>query len=120
MTPEELDEALRRGAWVAPPKPASPVQPVGGALGDMIGDCDQALAGKHRLIDDQNQLHCWNCGDPTDWHVSLHCTPCRVRSVREAPERRRLEYQRQEAERRRELERSSPVQKVANRSFRDE
>lgn len=119
MTPEELDEALRRGAWVAKPGPASPVAPLGDAIA-ATEDCAVALARKHRLIDDQDTLHCWNCGSPCDWHVSLHCVPCRVRSVREAPEHRRLEYQRQEAERRRQLERSAPVQRVANRSFRDE
>lgn len=123
MTAEQLDAALARGAWVSPPREASPVQPMGAAIADTMEACALALARRHRLIDAAGQLHCWNCGGPCGWHVSLHCVLCQAEERRTRPERRRRERERVRLEweraAREQEEQSRPVQRVANRSFRD-
>lgn len=121
MTPEELDEALRRGAWVTPPKPAtapSPTRPVSESLG--CSDAHAAtMARALGLIDAEDRLHCWSCGEPCDWHVSLHCAGCRLDTIRNEPERQRQERARQKLARQHEQQQQSQPQRVANRSFRD-
>lgn len=117
MTPEDLDAALS-----APPRPQrqplspSPARPISEAFG-CSDQHARTLADHHGLIDDEGILHCWNCRGRCHWHVSLHCDPCRERSIREAPERR---FQARQAEIERqnlELQRSAP--RVANgRAFR--
>jgi hypothetical protein len=52
-----------------------------------------ALAKK--LVDEDGQLYCWSCSGQCPWHVSLHCDPCRQRSIHFAPERERAERQRE-------------------------
>jgi hypothetical protein len=37
-----------------------------------------AMAQSKGLIDADNMLHCWRCKEVCDWHVSLHCEPCRL------------------------------------------
>lgn len=123
MTAEQLQAAMDRGAWVSPPREALPVQPMGAAIADTMEACALALARRHRLIDGEGQLHCWNCGGPCGWHISLHCVLCQAEERRTRPERRRRELERQRLERQRERDeeqKSRPVQRVANRSFRDE
>ena len=94
------------------------IQPLGTAF--ELEDCARALAARHNLIDQDGNLTCWNCYQPCPWHVSLHCTPCRVSSIAGAPERRRLEYEARKSQEQREQEQSRPQQKVGGRSFRDD
>ena len=115
MTDDELRAALPH----RDPKPekANPARHVS----EIVGCDDQHAATFARakgLIDADGMLHCWKCSEVTDWHVSLHCAPCRVESRARAPERRRLEQD--AARRQRDQEQSRPQQRVAGRSFRDE
>ncbi len=117
MTPEELDEALRRGAWVAPQR-APALQPIGASIDSAIEDCALSLAHRHRLIDETGQLHCWACGGPCAWDVSLHCVLCKAESKRTRPERERIEREAQRAREQRERERNLPPQGQPRRAFR--
>lgn len=75
------------------------------------------MADAQGLIDDQGMLHCWNCRGVCTWHVSLHCDPCRERSIRNEPDRRRQEHQAMVERRNLEFQAQSP--RVANgRAFR--
>jgi len=116
---EALDRALEQ-SYVPPAPPRSPLQPMGAGLSEVVEECARSLARKHRLIDRDGQLHCWQCGGPIGWHVSLLCPLCRA----DAPRRKREQEAKERAERERqrleEQEQSRPVQRVANRSFRDE
>ncbi len=117
MTPEELEARVQANAPAQKPQAPSPVQHVSQA----IGCSDQhalTMARAKKLIDANNILHCWTCGDPTDWHVSLHCPVCRVDGLRRSQERQ--EQQRRACAERRQEEQSRPQQKVGGRSFRDE
>lgn len=123
MRADDIEAALARGAWVSPPSQPSPVQSMGAAIADAIEECALALAHRHRLIDQEGQLHCWHCGGPIGWHASLQCVLCRrdaPRRKREQDERERAHRERQRLEELREQEQSRPVQRVANRSFRDD
>lgn len=93
------------------------IQPLGTPF--EIESCARAHAAKHRLIDDTGQLHCWNCGGPCAWHVSLHCYLCKAESLRTAPDRRRKEYEDRKAEDQRAADQSRPQQRAVGRSFRD-
>ena len=93
------------------------IQPIGTAF--EIEDCARAHARKHRLIDDTGQLHCWNCGGPCAWHVSLHCVLCRADSLRAAPDRRRAEYQQRKLAES-QAEPSRPREMVAGMRFGDD
>jgi len=119
MTADEIEDALARGAWVPKPSGPNPARPVSEVVGCSDHDA-LVMARAKRLVDQDNILHCWNCGTACDWHVSLHCAPCRVTERRERPERQRVEREAQRAQRQREQEQSRPQQRVANRSFRDE
>lgn len=112
MTDEEIQAAL--GSLPKPADPPMKTAPIGELLG-----CSDAHAATYArakgLIDADNRLHCWNCHQVTDWHVSLHCPACRVESRVRAPERRRIERETAMATKQREQAR--PV--AAPRSFRD-
>jgi hypothetical protein len=119
VNPEALEQALQQP--YQPPEPApSPVQPIGAGITEAVEDCARSLAQKHRLIDDTGQLHCWHCGGPCAWHVSLQCVLCR----KDSPRRKREQDERERAEKRaqqqREQEQSRPVQRVANRRYGDD
>lgn len=116
MTADEIQAALDRGAWTAPPPSPNPARPVAECIGCSDRDA-LAMAQAERLIDADGMLHCWKCNTVCTWHVSLHCTGCRLETIRSAPDRRRDEYRAEVA--RRQQEPSRPVQKVGNRSFRD-
>lgn len=120
MTPTDLDHALEQAHAPAAPAP-SPVQPMGDALLAAMAPLAQHLIRKHGLVNAAGQLHCASCRRVIDWHISLHCAPCRVdeRTARSDRLRQERERQRLEQERNREQEESRPVQRVANRSFRD-
>jgi len=94
------------------------IQPFGTPFS--LEDCARAIARKHRLIDETGQLHCWNCGGPCAWHVSLHCVLCKAESLRAEPDRRRKEYEAQKAIDARAAEPSRPQQRAGGRSFRDD
>lgn len=117
MTPAELDEALARGAWVAPAKAPSPVHHVSQDLGAEA--CARVYAEREGLFDAQGQFYCRGCQQPTDWHVSLCCAPCRVESLRQRPERERRERERQRlAEQKAAAEPSGMQQRAERRVFR--
>lgn len=118
MTPADLQAALDRGAWVAPAATPSPVLHVSAALG-CSDEHAVTVARAKGLIGADGMLRCWNCSVVTDWHVSLHCTPCRVESKRTDPERRRSEWLSRQQESKQEQEQSRPVARVGGRSFRD-
>ena len=46
-----------------------------------LEDAAVAIARNHQLIDAEGWLHCWNCGITCDWHISLHCDPCRRATI---------------------------------------
>lgn len=120
MTPEELEAALARGAWVSAKKTSAPnpLQPLGVTLG-----CSDAhaltIARARGLIDADGWLHCWHCKEATDWHVSLHCPGCRASSPARKREQDRRERE-QRAEEQRRQEPSPPAQRVGGRSFRED
>ena len=118
MTDEELRASL--GNRPSLPERPSPVQHVSESLG--CSDAHAAVFARAKgLIDADNMLHCWHCSEVCDWHVSLHCAPCRISAPDRKRERDRIERERQLAERQREQqEPSRPQQRVAGRSFRDE
>ncbi|HEU4582676.1 MAG TPA: hypothetical protein VFS67_30675 [Polyangiaceae bacterium] len=120
MNSEALDLALEQ-AYVPPAPQPSPVEPMGAGVTQAMEDCALALARKHRLINHLGQLYCWNCAERCDWHVSLHCTPCRVEAIRQAPERRRQEWldRRREQERARQQEQEQSRPRATGRGFRD-
>jgi hypothetical protein len=50
-------------------------------VGESLGCSDRHavdMARSKGLIDADNMLHCWRCSQVCDWHVSLHCEPCRL------------------------------------------
>lgn len=106
MTPEE--------------KPKTPVQHIGAAVAVLPDDLRQMAEAKG-LVGEQGELYCWNCQSPCDWHVSLHCVPCRVETKRREPERRRIaeEARRAERERAREQQKAREAgDAAAARKFR--
>lgn len=117
MTPEDLDPAL---AQKPRPQPApllpAQVQPLSSAIGCSDQDAWQMAIAKN-LIDDQGQLYCWNCNGQCPWHVSLHCQGCRERSIAMAPERRRVEREKERA-RQAEQSRDHQPSTVRQRAFR--
>jgi hypothetical protein len=119
VKPEELEQALQQPHQAPTPSP-SPLQPIGAGMLEAMEECARAYAKKHRLIDETGQFHCWECGGPCAWHVSLQCVLCREdapRRKREQDERERLERR---AQQQREQEQSRPVQRVANRRYGDD
>ncbi len=117
MTPEELDQALRQKPrpQPAPLLPAS-VQPLSQAIGCSDQDALRMARAKN-LLGEDGQLYCWSCSGPCPWHVSLHCDPCRERSIYFAPERRRAERQ-AELDRIESARRNAPPEKQNVRAFR--
>ena len=94
------------------------IQPFGTPFS--LEDCARAIARKYRLIDETGQLHCWNCGGPCAWHVSLHCVLCKAEALRAERDRRRAAYLEQQKVQAREQEQSRPQQRAGGRSFRDD
>lgn len=120
MKHEEIQAALDRGAWVSQPE-RSPLQPIGDSTGQAVEDCARDLARLHRLLDADGQLHCWHCGRPCPWHVSLLCGDrCRAEVRRQGDAQRQRERQVEVDRKAREREQSRPVQRVANRRFGDD
>jgi len=115
MTPDDLDTALR-SAHQARPLPPSKTRPLSEAIGCSDEDA-RKMADHLGLIDDQEMLHCWNCRGVCNWHVSLHCDPCRERSIRNEPDRRRQERQAEIERRNLEMQKSAP-RVAGGRSFR--
>jgi len=117
MTDEEIKSAL--GSQPKPTETPMHTRPAS----EIVGVTDAhalTFARAKKLIDQDGWLHCWNCDVACDWHVSLHCTTCRVRSIYSAPERQREERRLEREKRDTEQEQSRPIQRVANRSFRDD
>lgn len=126
LTAEAIDQALEDlnpRPPVSSPR-ASSVQHVAAAFTD-LDQAARTMADLKGLIDQDGLLHCWRCQHVTDWHVSLHCPPCRPRALAEGRERDRAERERQRAERDAQLragqgERAAGQTWGRERRFRDE
>jgi len=118
MTPEALTRALEQGVPVHSPTKPSPVRPVSEVLGCSDQDALEMARAKG-LIGEDNVLRCWHCKQPCDWHVSLHCAPCRFSAPARKREQDRIAKERQTALRQRQSEQSTPPARVGGRSFRD-
>jgi hypothetical protein len=128
LTAEAIDQALTEGTRAPASSPRSsapsPVQHVSASLG-VSDEVALQMAKHYGLIDPDGMLLCGRCRHVTDWHVSLHCAPCRPRALAEGRERDRAERERLRAERDAQL-RAGQGERVAGqtwgreRRFRDE
>lgn len=128
LTAEAIDQALEdpnpRPPVSSPVATSeSPVQHISASL--QLDGPARAMADHWGLIDPDGMLLCGRCRHVTDWHVSLHCAPCRPRALAEGRERGRAERERLRAEREAQL-RAGQGERVAGqtwgreRRFRDE
>lgn len=125
LTAEALDLALEDLEDPNPRPPvsspvASPVRHVS-AVVSVPDSVARAMADHWGLIDPDGMLLCGRCKQVTDWHVSLHCPPCRPRAKAEAAERDHRERERLRRERE-EQTRAPSGEKTwgRERRFRDE
>lgn len=69
------DADLRIPDPIEPLEPERPVQPVSRAFGN-INDTALAYARRHGLLEDDGQIHCWECKRLGATLPSLHCKRC--------------------------------------------
>lgn len=126
LTAEAIDLALSDpgSAPVSSPQATSdggsPVQHVSATLLD-LDRAARAMADLWGLIDPDGMLLCGRCKRVTDWHVSLHCPPCRPRAKAEAAERDHRERERLRREREEKMRAPSGEKTWGReRRFRDE